>query len=200
MTNSKPFRVKNRSSIGVDWGLAVQEVLGIRDRLGKPVDPGIRLAVIALRAAGFETAASCQGHLDHGEPFPWIDIGIRYLGMFAGSPNDHRADVISRRLRSIKVRNLRQEARLLLKLERFYLHRMTSLERRLVVVPIGIDGAFQLTVQGAHVQEMLPTPRRKARLAGFQSEFRDFGSFLRSNSPGLQLASGITQNRPYGIT
>jgi hypothetical protein len=36
------------------------------DELGKRVDILIRPTVIAVRALGFRTTASCYGHLDHG--------------------------------------------------------------------------------------------------------------------------------------
>jgi hypothetical protein len=45
------------------------------DALVKPVDILIRPTVVALRALGFRTTASCDGHLDHGLKAPWVDIG-----------------------------------------------------------------------------------------------------------------------------
>lgn len=47
----------------------------IRDKPGQTIDQGILQTVIALNANNIPTLASCEGHLDHGEPFPWVDIG-----------------------------------------------------------------------------------------------------------------------------
>ncbi len=46
-----------------------------KDKLGQPIDDGILTAIIALNVNKIPTFASCEGHLDHGESFPWVDIG-----------------------------------------------------------------------------------------------------------------------------
>lgn len=46
----------------------------IVDNLGKKIDDGIKEAVVILTKIGFKTSASCEGHLNWGFPFPWIDI------------------------------------------------------------------------------------------------------------------------------
>jgi hypothetical protein len=56
------------------WQEIVRRVESIRDRLGQPVDGQIKHAVCALIANGFETSASCQGHVGRGLPWPWIEI------------------------------------------------------------------------------------------------------------------------------
>lgn len=47
------------------------------DRQGRPIDLGIMPTVLYLNVHAIRTTFSCEGHLDHGEPFPWIwmDIG-----------------------------------------------------------------------------------------------------------------------------
>lgn len=56
------------------WQQFEQEVELIKDRLGKGVDQKIKDTVVALRANGFSTTGSCEGHLDWGLPWPWIDV------------------------------------------------------------------------------------------------------------------------------
>jgi hypothetical protein len=46
----------------------------ITDRLGYPIEENIKDTVIALNLLGFQTFGSCEGHLDHGHSYPWIDI------------------------------------------------------------------------------------------------------------------------------
>jgi hypothetical protein len=46
----------------------------ITDALGMPIDKGIKEAVIMCNAVGLYTSSSCEGHLDHAFPAPWIDI------------------------------------------------------------------------------------------------------------------------------
>jgi hypothetical protein len=56
------------------WEEAEQQAEKITDGLGKIIDAGIKETVIALKVHGFVTIGSCEGHLDHGLPYPWIDI------------------------------------------------------------------------------------------------------------------------------
>ncbi len=54
------------------WSEIKQEVDRVKDRLGTPVDEGIKESVVALKANGFGTTGSCEGHLDSGRGYPWI--------------------------------------------------------------------------------------------------------------------------------
>lgn len=56
------------------WDEKNQEIDGITDRLGMPIDNGIKEAVIGLNLFGLTTSQSCEGHLDRGLPAPWIYI------------------------------------------------------------------------------------------------------------------------------
>lgn len=49
-------------------------VAGFTDALGKTVDPGIFETVIYFNLFGIQTWQSCEGHLDHGHPYPWITL------------------------------------------------------------------------------------------------------------------------------
>lgn len=49
------------------------------DGLGRPIDKGIRETIVFLWALGFRTSASCEGHLDHGFPYPWVDFSVAEL-------------------------------------------------------------------------------------------------------------------------
>jgi hypothetical protein len=53
----------------------IKKVDKITAALGMPMDEGIKEAVIMFNAVGLYTSASCEGHLDHGIPAPWIHIG-----------------------------------------------------------------------------------------------------------------------------
>lgn len=51
-----------------------QKVDLMRDKLDYPIDDLIKLAVVALRLLEFPTCGSCQGHINWGLPYPWIDV------------------------------------------------------------------------------------------------------------------------------
>ncbi len=50
------------------------EVDKLEDKLGKPIDPGIKKAVIYLNYLGFCTRMSCEGHTDWGACYPSVSI------------------------------------------------------------------------------------------------------------------------------
>lgn len=50
------------------------KIATLADRLGHPIDLGIRHAVIAFNLQGLHTTASCEGHINWGLPYPWIDL------------------------------------------------------------------------------------------------------------------------------
>lgn len=54
------------------FAAAMAEVSTIVDKQGTPVDDGIKALVAALRMHGVDTVVSCEGHLDHGLPYPWV--------------------------------------------------------------------------------------------------------------------------------
>lgn len=56
------------------WEEAEAYAAHLVDRIGCPIDEGIRETVVALNLLGFPTSQSCEGHLDHGCPYPWIDF------------------------------------------------------------------------------------------------------------------------------
>ena len=56
------------------WEEAEAFASHLADRLGCPLDAEIRETVIALNLLGFQTCQSCEGHLDHGCLYPWIDF------------------------------------------------------------------------------------------------------------------------------
>jgi hypothetical protein len=42
------------------------------DSQGRRIDLGIMGVVLYLQVNGIRTVSSCEGHLDHGQPYPWV--------------------------------------------------------------------------------------------------------------------------------
>ena len=56
------------------WQEGCAAVEKFTDKLGTPIDPGIFETVVVLNLLGFRTFQSCEGHLDHGSPYPWVTM------------------------------------------------------------------------------------------------------------------------------
>jgi len=73
---SKGSKSWHREHYGDPKPLKPTEIAKVTDALGKPIDPGIRHAVQMLARCGFTTTSSCEGHVTHGAPTPWIHIFV----------------------------------------------------------------------------------------------------------------------------
>src|SRR5262245_3085441 len=60
----------------VIWDNMSDEVDHWTDGIGYPIDKEIKEIVIALNLVGIKTIASCEGHFDHGNLYPWVDLEV----------------------------------------------------------------------------------------------------------------------------
>lgn len=51
-----------------------REIENIKDRLGRPIDEGIRETVVMFKANGLPTSDSCEGHIERGMPVPYVEV------------------------------------------------------------------------------------------------------------------------------
>ncbi len=56
------------------WKEKLKNVKKRLDVNGCKMESGIIKTVVALNLLKIPTSSSCEGHLDHGPPNPWIDI------------------------------------------------------------------------------------------------------------------------------
>lgn len=50
------------------------EVENIGDRLGRPIDEGIKETVVMFKASELPTSDSCEGHIARGLPVPYVEV------------------------------------------------------------------------------------------------------------------------------
>lgn len=72
------------------------------DRLDKPIDPGIPEIVVAPNMLSIPTAQFCEGHLDHGLAYSWINLALLAL-----LKQDHLPEI---RALQMKLQDLHLEA------------------------------------------------------------------------------------------
>lgn len=152
------------------WSATEQEIESITDGLGKPIDNNIKQAVIALRVYGFPTTGSCEGHLDWGLPYPWIDVN-----------EEEPVDLVTNKSSQEAWRkaNLHQQQHLLALLTQFYKGRTTPFDAQLAFEP-GRYEAFRLQSRGGNIIRILPKEQQQGKLTLYQREMAAFAAFLKT--------------------
>jgi hypothetical protein len=163
------------------WSKARRAVDRITDGLGKTVDSGIRDVVTALQVYKFPTTGSCEGHLNWGLTYPWIEVGAPHPDAW----KEGEARVEARRRK-----NLAHQERLLDLLSQFYQDRNTPFDARLQLAKQAF-GAFRLQNVGAEPLVLHSARERRGKLDLYQREMADFGAFLR-----YRRAARIVARRP----
>lgn len=155
--------VVNMESNYSHWEKTKSEVLGLTDKLGKPVDAGIVDAVTAFRAIGLATSASCEGHLDWGARYPWIAIQI---GGDLDRTMFHREDFM-------EVECYLLHLRLVEMLEEFYQDRKCPYPVKLIPTNIGSESICVMPV-GGEASRLSPGEHLEA----YQAEFEALTGFI----------------------
>lgn len=167
----------------------------ITDHLGLGIDPGIFKTVVVLNALGFHTQQSCEGHLDHGKPAPWITI----LSLDADMPRRKAARLFAqgeqveqeqgieaasdlyaeanRLRREAETLHAREKQRLLDYLAAFYSTSRPSYDRTLIVYE-RTPACSILESQGASILFGEPEIIQIQKLREYQEEMRAFATFL----------------------
>jgi hypothetical protein len=157
------------------WQEITDKVKKIKDGTSSPVDEGIKEAQTSFMALDFPVNESCEGHLDHGEPFPWIDINYPL-------PDEWWEDKKVREEMKDKIMSAHKEWREKIDklLEEFYNNRLTDPGLKITMKDQGIFGAFRL--QSAEAEKAADNPAedfKKQKLEAFRKEMKDFADFLR---------------------
>lgn len=154
------------------WEEISAEVEVMTDRLGMRVDEGIKKAVIALRANGFPTYGSCEGHLEREAVLsPYVLVSTQE---FEGWEDDEN---VADRMRS---ENLGNQRRILMLLNEFYEDRKSPYDAHLTLETFGPTDGFALCSIGADVMKILDVRERREKLTLYRQEMDDFADFLRN--------------------
>lgn len=90
---------EGKSEKELKWEEISQRVEKTVDSKGYGMDENIKEVVVALKANDFGTTASCEGHLDWGVPWPWIDVESKVSEEFSADPRYHELNKKARALR-----------------------------------------------------------------------------------------------------
>jgi len=170
-----------KSEKEIIWEEKMVEVNEITDSLSKGVDEGIKESVCAFLVHGFTTTGSCEGHINEkgeehrGLPYPWIEV-------YASEPQgwkEAEGEEKERLEQEWRIKNLKQQKKMMGFLEEFYQERETPFDAKLVFKNIGAFGGFRVQSFGAEITVILSPEEKQQKLSLYQKEMRDFSEFLK---------------------
>jgi hypothetical protein len=142
---------------------ALMQVDALADKLGEPVDIGIRVMVAALHMHGIATYASCEGHLDHGFPYPWVDIGT-----YIEHPTTEKSVVLANRKHCARLVRLLKD----------YYQAQPVYTYQLGMEASGTMGDARLRAMGVPDIEAASLAEKTVRLRTNQADMQDFADYL----------------------
>jgi hypothetical protein len=146
-----------------------------------PVDDGIKLLVAALRAHGFTTDDSCEGHQSQRSNGPrvWITSGENEVLGRKLYDLDRESEESQSLSRTMQHNGYRVRASLLDLLDDFYDKRAVSEWVRIILEPRGIYGDCVLICQGTSTMDAIESDGQRLEwLKLAKQEFSDFTGFL----------------------
>jgi len=166
------------------WEELERRFARVVDGLGEHIDARIMDAVIALNANDVYTVASCEGHLDHGCPYPWIDVSLEEAESTARKIavllHDGKREAMGTQLLMQIHRSLllQAEYELVGLLDAFYQCHPFNYDHHLSIWRFG-NGKPRLQSHGAEYQQFREEAEKAEKLAEYQREMQCFASFLR---------------------
>ena len=164
-----------------------------------PIDAGILETVIVLNILGITTSQSCEGHLDHGRPYPWIMVitpeAVRFSRQSAtiftqAAQQKEQEKSSNEQLQAlyIKANQFRSQAeqlhsidqqRLLNHLTAFYKVHHTPFDCKLILYT-RVPGTSCMESQGATTVIGQPPEIQQRKLIMYQKEMLAFTNFLKN--------------------
>ena len=146
------------------WQEAAVYFEKVTDRLGRPIDVGIFDTVVALNVLGIPTLQSCEGHLTHGLPYPWVDIEV-----IDTRPRSEHRD------KETALAQLTLRYWLFNYLSAFYQERRVSFDRI-----ITLEYPHRMRSQGGEFMDLLTPGERERKLRVYQEEMQAFTQYLKT--------------------
>lgn len=173
------------------WDEAETFARRLVDGMGCPIDEGILQTVVALNLLGLRTSQSCEGHLDGGLPYPWLDFQTEECPTWYEQAQEdacregqsaEEEEAATTRLMDL-VAAYHQEnplfTRLTTLLDTFYESRSHIPEEWQIIVRFLHPGYYRLMPLCGYAVDEWPEAARAENLARAQAEMQALGRWLR---------------------
>ena len=150
---------------------ALQEVEKLVDKVGIPIDEGIKETVAILQVMGFQTSSSCSGHRSSEE-----GIAPPYIEIYAPAPSGWEKN--KQKQEEWEITNNKQRERINALLEEFNRTSQAITEAQLYLRNIGGYGGFR--IQSKNAEKPPATVDEKFKIIeAFQKEMAAFTAFIK---------------------
>lgn len=105
--------VPQQTKFPTSWQDAEALVRRMTDGMGCPIDEGILETVVVFNVLGVPTCQSCEGHLDEGLPYPWIDFETDEFPAFTQALEEVSHEGLSQQEREVRGAKLVEMAQAL---------------------------------------------------------------------------------------
>lgn len=197
------------------WKEALEQWGRVTDTLGQPIDPGILETVVILNLLSLQTTGSCEGHLESGLAYPWIDLEVSHPQRTEmekqwdalneaflshcerdsrGLPTKVSAEAVEFLDQcnavgdEIYAEQHRMIRRLIGYLDQFYAHHRSAYDRHLTLFPFHTFDTMRLLSVGGFVSETFSEEEKRLKLPEYQEEMRLFTEFLKQEAFGQALS------------
>lgn len=172
------------------WEDAKAFARGVTDAMGCPIDEGILETVVGLNLLGLPTCQSCEGHLDEGLPYPWIDFETDEFPVFTQAVEDASCKGLSaeeqeaRGARLVEIAaTLPSHGILYTRLEEllrlYYHHYPATAEEFCLTIHVSSPILFRLMPWCGYHAWAWDDATRMHKLCRTQAEMRTFSAFLK---------------------
>ncbi len=177
---SPDHSVAERAAKEQEWQRLSEKADQVADRLGEPIDPGIKEIVVGLWAHGLTTGQSCEGHDDRAEALPWVSIEAPEPEGWQDNPE---------LTKQWQKDNEQLASRFRETLDDWYRQRTADGEHipdelRLVEAPQGIYGAFRIESGSQERISGLPKVERAKEATPHREEMRRLTDYLKERFLG----------------
>lgn len=152
-----------------------EKIENAADRLGNPIEEGIKETVVMFNAFDIRTQQSCEGYIeDEKKSAPWIMVRPR----IPENEEWHEDEELSKK---VEAQSDAMRKQLIDLLNLFYKQRKVDFENMLSFreTPYG----FQIQSNGAEIFERLDEEEAKEKLPAYKKELQDFTEFLKDKCP-----------------
>ncbi|MCX6737936.1 MAG: hypothetical protein NTY11_00760 [Candidatus Parcubacteria bacterium] len=160
-----------------------ERIEGITDKLGKPIEQGIKETVVMLNAFDIKTSQSCEGHFEEDQKTaPWVLIHPEEPQTDGWWGDEGLREKVVKESQGMRKKSMDL-------LAEFYKDRKVPYDA--IIGFKGVGYGFKIQSIGADIFETLDPKGQQEKLSAYKKEMGEFTAFLGKKYQGRMHAEEI---------